>query len=859
MKHFFTLLSLLTVLGLSAKEVPKHLAERVAKNFFKNTYNRSTVELNLVYQENLSDGKPAYYVFDVINNNGFVIISGDDIAEPVLAYSDETMFNKENQRHPAVSWLQYFKNQIALAISEGVKQSDDFKDKWNNYANNNFTINARGNVQPLCKAKWGQDPYENAKCPFDKDANKNAVTGCPATAMAIIMKYHNHPSQGTGQSSYKHDKYGTLSVNYGSEMYDYSKMPDLITEATQEEIKGECAKLMYHCGVAVEMGYTPNESGSFVIEAYCSKKEATCEDAYKNYFGYDKTTIKGLEKKNFSDTDWINMMKAELDAMRPMQYAGFGGGGHTWVCDGYDESNKFHMNWGWAGSNDGFYALTALTPGAGGTGSGSGSYNNGQQAIMGLKPALAQLSSAPKFGLVLNSSITSDVPKLRMNQPFTTTVKLNYTGSSALVVDLAAIILTEDGEFVDYVDYLENQTLTDGTNKDFTFSSPGIGLIPGKYKIGIFSAGLQDSLWTLINQKSFKNPLEIESEGNPNDISLASAITLPTEVLLEKTAFKFSADVINTSTSQYEGFVQFALYDVNGEVYYFADESLDIPLTLNAGATQKLTFDVPVTANLLQGTYLLALLNRKDTIFDFISNGQFSNFVDIVVRSTPLIADSYENNDTPETAFKMTPNFVNDNAKISTTGSNMHTTFDLDHYIIDLPAGFEYTIMARVEDQRESKDGKSYSVDVVFNYILNGTPSEYFSSELPSGGILANGNGKIIFRIAPSFVGFDGTYLLNVDITRKEVSSTNEFDANNILIYPNPANDFLTVDHTKSNLNIVGCQIYNALGQQIFNEKFDSTSSNHIINTSSFNNGIYFLKIIDDKNKSYNSQFQILK
>ena len=74
MKHFFTLLSLLTVLGLSAKEVPKHLAERVAKNFFKNTYNRSTVELNLVYQENLSDGKPAYYVFDVINNNGFVII-----------------------------------------------------------------------------------------------------------------------------------------------------------------------------------------------------------------------------------------------------------------------------------------------------------------------------------------------------------------------------------------------------------------------------------------------------------------------------------------------------------------------------------------------------------------------------------------------------------------------------------------------------------------------------------------------------------------------------------------------------------------------------------------------------------------
>jgi hypothetical protein len=587
MRSFFTTFFIFITYSLIAKEVPKHLAERIANNFYSNEYARSSTKLSLTYQENLSDDKAAYYVFNVVNNPGFIIISGDDISEPILGYSDESNFHyDDNSSNPAISWLKYYKIQIENAIANGVKQSVENKEKWTNYANNVFPVKSRSTVNPLCASKWGQSPYENAQTPVDSTANnaaKRCVTGCPATAMAVIMKYHKHPAQGTGSFSYNHPKYGTLSVNFADQTYNWDNMPDLITPQTQEQIKGECAKLMSHLGISVSMQYTANSSGASPIG------DEGCEGSYKKYFGYDANTVRSIRKNDSTDVAWKEVLKKELRENRPIQYAGFGNGGHTWICDGFDANDKFHMNWGWGGYLDGYFALDALAPGTGGDGAGAGTYNNNQLAVIGIKPALQQLTSAPKYGLAMSSNITSSVAKIKMNQPFSVKASLNYNSALPYTADIAAIVATESGELVDYVDYLEGKSFTNGATQEFTFETPGIPLIPGKYKIGIYSAGPKDSLWTLINQKDFTNPLLVEVESNPNDLSLASKINIPTSIV-ENTDFKFTADVINTSTSEYKGFVQFAMYDKDGDVYYFADENLDIALTLGAGEKKNAEF-----------------------------------------------------------------------------------------------------------------------------------------------------------------------------------------------------------------------------------------------------------------------------
>ena len=408
--NFFLLLFTLLHFSAIAKEVPVEQARKVAQNYFSFVTERQSSNLKLAHTAKMADGKPSLFVFQNADAAGFIMVSGDDIAEPILGYSYESTFDMNTKNKAFLSWMEFYQNEIAYGISKNYMQPAEIKTKWNQYANNSFSgIDRAAGVLPLVKSKWGQDPDENAQCPLDKTENKRCVTGCPATAVAMIMKFHKHPAQGIGNSSYNHEKYGTLSVNYADQTYNYADMPDSIAGPV-----AEIAKLMYHAGVAVEMGYTPDESGSFVIEAYCNKKEATCEYAFKNYFGYDKTTVAGLQKKDFTDAVWLQKLKDELNAQRPMQYAGFGGGGHTWVCDGYDDNNKFHMNWGWRGQQDGFYALNALVPGSGGTGSGEGNYNNGQQAIIGIKPDI--LSTAPKFGLILNSGVTlnPNVIKLRV-------------------------------------------------------------------------------------------------------------------------------------------------------------------------------------------------------------------------------------------------------------------------------------------------------------------------------------------------------------------------------------------------------------------------------------------------------------
>ena len=849
MKKFLNLIVLLlTMMQFSAiaKEVPVEQARKVAQNYFNYAAERQSSNLALAYTAKMANDKPAFFVFQNQGAVGFIIVSGDDIAEPVLGYSTESNFDINTANPAFLGWIASYQNEIAYGISKNYKQSAEFKAKWSQYATNTFSSGARvAGVTPLVKTKWGQNPFENGQCPIDSLANsdnKRCVTGCPATAMAMIMKYHNHPAQGTGSSSYNHAKYGTLAANYGQATYNYANMPDSVGAANDD-----VAKLMFHAGVSVEMQYTANSSGSWVLAKRTGKEGVSCEDAFKKHFGFQAT---GALKEDSTDVAWIAMLKKELDAKRPIQYAG--GSGHTWVTDGYDDNGKFHQNWGWNGQQDGYFALTSLGPSPGGTGSGDGKFTPNQQAIFGLKPALAQLSSAPKFGLVLKSNLALNPAVVKASTPFTVEVDLNYTGSSPLESDLTAMIFTEDNDFIDFVEVKEKQSFANNTTKKYTFATQGLDLVQGNYNIGIYNAGLKDSLWSLVKKSSFTNPITFKVEGEQTKLSLAAATKLPSAAVIENANFSTTVSVKNEGAATYDGYVVVDVYDKDND--YKMSFGASSKVKIDAGKSQNITF-TSTGSTLKSGTYLVVVSESLDDKEYFeLSNKNFNNPAKLTVIETPISADIYEDNNTENKAFALTPNFVNNVATIQTSGSNLHKGEDIDFYGMTLPAGFNYSITGRVNDEKSSADGKKYTVATSLYTINNGVELSVANNKIATP-IKIDKGGKITFKVSPNFFGFTGSYLLDVNIVRTPTTATNEtFAQSNINIYPNPASQYLTIDRTKSQADIVELVVYNSLGQAVKTQAIQSADKVSQINVSDLNNGVYFVKMLDTQHKSYTTQ-----
>ena len=839
---FFLLILCLVLSKLLAKEVDPATAKRVAENFYKYSTNRNSVNLSLNHTEKNEENKPLFYVFSEQNNAGFVIVAGDDAAEPVLAYSYETNFNFATANPSVKYWLEGYKEEIRNAILLQFNPSKETQQKWDNYINNYFeTGKTRGGVQPLCKAKWSQSPHENALCPPDPmsdSPNKRCVTGCPATAMAIIMKYHNHPSQGTGSSSYNHPKYGTLSVNYGNESYNFAEMTDTIKGPNNE-----IARLMYHSGVSCKMNYAPNESGSLVIKSYCNgDTTATCEYAYTNFFGYDKNTVRGVQKKDFTDANWKDLIKTELNNNRPIQYSGFGGGGHTFVCDGYDDNDKYHMNWGWGGMSDGFYALNALNPGAGGTGSGEGHYNNDQQACIGIKPAVKLLSSAPVFGLKLNSNITLSVPKITKNTPFNVTVNIGYAGSTAYTTNLSARIFTTDGELVDVIELKNNETFNDGANKSYTFSTNGIDIIQGKYTIGIYSNNSNDNNWTLIRKAGFINPLEVIVDGVPTNLVLNAAIKLPSTTIYEKANYTISVDLKNQTTKDFDGYVSADIFDKDGD--YLDSITTPLKVSIKAGQTLSGVNFTKTNSTLSPGTYLVAIFESLDNNeYEILEGFTYENPIEMNILATPLLPDVYENNDNASNSYKLPVNFVGNTANVLTTGSNIHIPSDFDFYSLNLPSGYNYTITGRLHDAQGSGNSLTYSGNVTLAYILGALLTE-MNKSITSPIDIKNG-GNIVFKITPSYIGLTGSYLMDLTITREINTATNDLNNySDLEISPNPANQFVTLSLKNNTIREAKITITNSVGQKVKSiENANFSTGKYALGLNDLVNGQYIVKI----------------
>ena len=351
---------------------------------------RHSVELTLVYTAKktqtdvaarTADEEPLFYVFGA--QNGFVIVSGDNAVEPILAYSNKSLFDAQNISPALQYFLDGYKEQIAAVRENQLSPSAEITQSWENLleSRNGRSIGGRG---PLVSAKWDQRPFYNHFTPLE------TPVGCVAVAMGLVMSYWKYPLQGTGSHSYM-SNFGQLSANFSNTTYNWALIPDSLTQGINAsstnpgEQQIELARLLFHLGVSVEMQYGHDASGAFVFIPAGYRWAMNSQHALSTFFGYDQASMRGVRRATHTDNNWLSLIRREIDEGRPVIYAGDNAnyGGHAWVCDGYDAQNRLHMNWGWGGYGDGFFLINNLQVAE------QPNFTTGQEALIGIQPPRA--------------------------------------------------------------------------------------------------------------------------------------------------------------------------------------------------------------------------------------------------------------------------------------------------------------------------------------------------------------------------------------------------------------------------------------------------------------------------------------
>lgn len=524
MKRISSLFLLSIAMGgtLFAKQVDEQTAVTVAKNFIASKMSGiKTENLKLIStqaaQTSTGTGINAYYVFDVKNQSGFVVVSADDIVKPILAYSTTNEFQTGDHLSPETAyWMDLYQKQIAFAVDHNLNATDEAVSDWAFYTTGKgSTANKPTNVvAPLVTTTWDQGTYYNIYTP-GTGSTKTPV-GCVATAMAQIMKYWDAPTTGTGTYSYTHQVYGAQSANFGATDYHFGIMPNKLTASSAQASKDAVSLLGYHCAVAVKMDFAPDGSGSQVLA--WSNNAKCAENAFKNYFGY-KSTIDGLYREDYTDAEWDIILKNELDNERPLLYAGFGQvGGHAFVFDGYDETDMFHINWGWNGMSNGYFTVNNLAPSALGIGAGAGNFNEGQQALIKIEPIQAR----PVLNMVLNSSLTISAPSIVRGSAFSVTSNIANVGTFDFGGSLGAgVYKASDSTFMAYVKYVANQIMYFGDDSTMTFSTTGItSLTAGDYFVKVLYKSGTAADWSVLpDGTGFTNKVPFTVTEVPNSIN----------------------------------------------------------------------------------------------------------------------------------------------------------------------------------------------------------------------------------------------------------------------------------------------------------------------------------------------------
>ena len=433
-KGFLVLTLLLSATANYADNVDFNAALRIARTYVNISKKAAK---NLKTRAAATTTQQPYYVFNDDTGKGFVVVAGDDKMGEVLAYSHEAFIDMANL-NPEARYLFDSYRQVYEELGKNKGLTTRAK----------TATKATDDVQPMLKSKWGQD------YPYSKQTQY--VTGCVATAVAQVMYYHRWPAQGKGQESYKVTFDNTVrSADFTKSHYDWDNMlPDYKRRNVTTKQEDAVALLMNDVGIATNMQYTDRISGT---QSYMAVR------ALRNYFDYDAALVTRFDE---GEDNFIEIVKKELRNGFPLYISGdpSSGGGHAWVCDGFDEEDKFHMNFGWNGQADGYYSLATLDV------KSTGSEFNGAQLSFNKRIQVIAIHPNKPNTPKIDDDIAYQSPNIKFNNdgmmafvgdaPTTTSdaAKVMFTGfvnrsDAELIGDIGLGIYNQEGKLVKVTPY----------------------------------------------------------------------------------------------------------------------------------------------------------------------------------------------------------------------------------------------------------------------------------------------------------------------------------------------------------------------------------------------------------------------
>ncbi len=564
----------------------------------------------LVYTENYGS-QPAAYLFDRGRDNGYLVVSADDDVTPLLGYADSGSVDISDMPDGLRYWLGYYAAEIDAVRNNRITQ----------LASDSSVV--RSAIAPMLATRWNQGTPYNDRCPMIDSVR--CVTGCVATAMAQVMKYHNWPAKGTGTHSYGWNGQ-TLTIDFSTITYDW---PHMVDEYGTDNIyyqRDAVASLMYSCGVAVDMNYGTDESGAV---------GRNCGSALVDYFSYDGS-LRYLERDYYTLSDWEDEVYASLADGCPVLYGGQSlSGGHEFVCDGYSSDGYFHFNWGWDGLSDGYFLLTALNPesqGIGGAGNGAG-FNFSQEIIVGIKPFAGQADFEPV--LVNNTDFAIEQPTSVLGSDITVAVQLSNT-SYGTVSFLPGLSFTDDSGNTVYAVSSDPEELSLTENLGYSSASAFDVTLPASLTDGVYTvspAFISDGKWYGIATELGKvNSVTMTVAGGNATFSSPVSGILPqvTDYAFESELYAgmdlaVNGTVENTSELEFYGRVYVMLISPDRNTL-LPSIQMDIP----ADSAVPFSYSTKLSSGITPGEYQFVFVTITQSGYQ-----EISSLTDITVNAAP--------------------------------------------------------------------------------------------------------------------------------------------------------------------------------------------------------------------------------
>ena len=471
---------------------PEEALARVSQTEGARNRVKTNAQPTLSYTAKTVKGDPAVYVFNQGNDNGFMMLSADDIAIGMLGYTDSGSFDPNNIPPQLQYWIEEYARQIEYGkanIPANVQ-----------LAMRSATADApvdQANITPMVSTIWGQGSPFNGQTPVMSASH--TPTGCVATALAQVMYYWKYPEIGEGEITYRSAAFGNISMSFDQQPFDWDNMIESYEGKYTTEQANAVAYLMKACGYATEMQY------------YASTAGTQCQllgPALMNHFKYDKN-IKSLDRILYPDSEWQKLIYDQLK-IGPIIYSGSSiTGAHCFVLDGYQDG-YYHFNWGWSGLCNGYYKLSALNPTQQGTGGFYGGYNFSQSIMANVQKPTGQPAEENPLVITLNGTLNGRVSGQTLNV-FNSTGGAFENDCMYTIRPLFALKVQKEGsdEVVEYMTmkYLgEPLTFAPGAYAQGTFNISGTlngKLEDGRYKMTLVcrDASEPDNVWREINVK----------------------------------------------------------------------------------------------------------------------------------------------------------------------------------------------------------------------------------------------------------------------------------------------------------------------------------------------------------------------